>query len=147
MLFIFFFFRFSFFQLFIFWLSTHFAGLRLASEHGASHIEAQRWGLSAVAVLCRNGLHKERMFANGVGEIIPSMLSNHPEVITDLDLQIRGLCCIMELTSTSVETAGSCILDAGLMAALRKVQSGSVGKQQEWRDMADVVLASLDWEA
>lgn len=126
--------------------TTLIAGLRVASEHGACHIGAQRWGLSAVAVLARNGLHKERMFVGGVGDIIPGLISNHPAVLTDLDLQVRGLCCIMELTSSSVESAGSSILDAGLMAALRKVQASSVGKQTEWKELSSVVLRNLDWE-
>jgi len=121
-------------------------GLRLASQHGSHHLEAQRWGLSAVAVLARNGLHKERMFAVGLCEIIPDLLANHPEVINDLDLQISGLSCILELSSESMDTAGSSILDAGLMASLRKVRSGKVGKTTEWKELATVVLSKLDWE-
>ena len=87
--------------------------LRLTSEMGAFHREAQRWGLSAFAVLARNGSHRECLFVEGACSLIPGLLSNHPDVIADLELQLWGLNCVLEMASGSVDTAGEALLDAG----------------------------------
>ena len=80
---------------------------------GAFHREAQRWGLSAFAVLARNGSHRECLFVEGACSLIPGLLSNHPDVIADLELQLWGLNCVLEMASGSVDTAGEALLDAG----------------------------------
>jgi len=123
------------------------SALRRCCEHGSSHCSAQRWGLSAISVLARNGMHRERMCTEGVCEILPLMISNDPEVLEALDLQLWGLHAIMELCSgASAESAGEALLEAGIMNALLKVRKMGTGPTQAWKELASVVFDELDWE-
>jgi hypothetical protein len=122
------------------------AALRLSSEHGTYHSGAQRWGLSAISVLARNSRNKQSMIAEGICEIIPGLLANHNDVINDLELQMWGLYCILEICNRAVDTAGEAMLDAGLMASLRKVRKQSVGEEARWRELVAFVFSELDWQ-
>jgi hypothetical protein len=122
------------------------AALRLSSEHGTFHSGAQRWGLSAMSVLARNTRNKQSMINEGVCDIVPGLLSNHNDVINDLELQIWGLHCILELCNKAVDTAGEAMIDAGLMSSLRKVRKQSVGEEPRWRELVSFVFSELDWE-
>jgi hypothetical protein len=120
--------------------------LRGTSSHGNYHREAQRWGLGAVAVLARNGQHKGTMFAEGVCDLLPGLLFNHADVVADVEVQLWGLHAVLELCTDSVDTAGEALLDAGLLAAMRKVRKGPVGSEPEWKDLAAMVFDDLGWE-
>ena len=120
--------------------------LRLSSEHGSYHLGAQRWGLSALTVLARNNLNKQIMINEGVCEIIPGLLSNHNDVINDLQLQIWGLYCVIEICNRSIDTAGEALLEAGLMASLRKVRKQSVGEEPRWRELVAFCFSELSWQ-
>jgi hypothetical protein len=123
------------------------SALRRNCEHGSSHVGAQRWGLSAISVLARNGMHRERMFSEGVSEVLPLMISNDPNVLEDLDLQLWGLHAIIELCSgPSAESAGEALLEAGVMDALLKVRKLSPGSVLAWKELSTIVFDELDWE-
>jgi hypothetical protein len=120
--------------------------LRALSSAGAHHLEAQRWGLRAVAVLARNGAHLEALVAEGVGGVLPGLLANHGAVLGDVDLQRAGLHCVLELCRGANEAAGEALLGGGIMEALRKVQTHAAGSDEEWKDLSAMVFEELDWE-
>ena len=122
------------------------AALKQVSGHGQHHLVAQKWGLNAVAVFARSTHHRRVMIREAILETLPLLISNHPYVLVDLELQMWGLNCVMELCAGSEDSAGEGLLDAGLMAALRKVRKGVVGSKREWKELAEGVFDELGWE-
>jgi hypothetical protein len=120
--------------------------LRAASQMGSHHLEAQRWGLIAVATLARNGDHLETMCSEGICAVLPGLLSNDMSVIKDMDLQRSGLHCILELSRDSADTLGEALLEGGIMKALRLVQKHEAGSDEEWRQLSAEVFEELNWE-